>query len=71
MYGAGQDLLVDAPAGIIRGAGPGVAEVAFERDPRSKERPAEGILVFAADKFRPGAFDDALYAPLHDPMHGG
>ena len=25
-YGAGQDLLVDAPSGNLRGAGPGVAE---------------------------------------------
>src|SRR5262245_4069809 len=27
LYGAGQDLLVDAPSGNIRGAGPGVAEI--------------------------------------------
>ena len=29
-YAAGQDLLVDAPSGNIRGAGPAVAEVEFE-----------------------------------------
>jgi fructose 1,6-bisphosphate aldolase/phosphatase len=71
LYGAGQDLLVDAPSGNIRGAGPGVAEVAFERDPRSKERPAEAILVFAGDKCSPGAFNYPLYALFCDPMHNG
>ena len=35
LYGAGQDLLVDAPSGNIRGAGPAVAEIEFERDPAS------------------------------------
>src|SRR5215471_4956481 len=29
LYGAGQDLLVDAPSGNIRGAGPAVAELSF------------------------------------------
>ena len=33
LYGAGQDLLVDAPSGNVRGAGPGVAEVEFEHNP--------------------------------------
>ena len=32
-YDAGQDLLVDAPSGNIRGAGPAVAEVEFDHDP--------------------------------------
>src|SRR5262245_5578517 len=40
LYGAGQDLLVDAPSGNIRGAGPAVAEIEFERDSGSKDRPA-------------------------------
>src|SRR2546430_15690709 len=30
LYGAGQDLLVDAPSGNVRGAGPGVAELSFD-----------------------------------------
>jgi fructose 1,6-bisphosphate aldolase/phosphatase len=71
LYGAGQDLLVDAPSGNIRGAGPGVAEIAFERDPASKERPAEAILVFAADKCSPGAFNYPLYSTFCDPMRNG
>jgi fructose 1,6-bisphosphate aldolase/phosphatase len=71
LYGAGQDLLVDAPSGNIRGAGPGVAEIEFERNPSSKERPAEAILVFAADKCSPGAFNYPLYSVFCDPMHNG
>src|SRR6266487_6088454 len=50
LYAAGQDLLVDAPSGNLRGAGPAVAEIEFERDPQAAERPAEAFLVFAADK---------------------
>lgn len=71
LYGAGQDLLVDAPSGNIRGAGPAVAEIEFERDPASKDRPAEAILVFAADKCSPGAYNYPLYAVFCDPMHNG
>jgi len=48
LYGAGQDLLVDAPSGNVRGAGPAVAEIEFTRDPGSSDRPAEAFLVFAA-----------------------
>ena len=70
-YGAGQDLLVDAPSGNLRGAGPGVAEIEFERDSKSKERPAEAFLVFAADKCGPGAFNLPLYLSFSDPMHNG
>ena len=44
LYGAGQDLLVDAFSGNIRGAGPGSAEMEIE------ERPSEPLLVFMADK---------------------
>ncbi|MBI3950718.1 MAG: fructose 1,6-bisphosphatase [Acidobacteria bacterium] len=71
LYGAGQDLLVDAPSGNIRGAGPAVAEIKFERDSASKYRPAEAILVFAADKCSPGAYNYPLYAVFCDPMHNG
>jgi fructose 1,6-bisphosphate aldolase/phosphatase len=71
LYGAGQDLLVDAPSGNIRGAGPAVAEIEFERDPQSTDRPAEAFLVFAADKCSPGAYNYPLYAAFCDPMHNG
>ncbi len=71
LYGAGQDLLVDAPSGNIRGAGPGVAEIEFERDPASKHRPAEALLVLAGDKCSPGAYNYPLYAVFCDPMHNG
>jgi len=71
LYGAGQDLLVDAPSGNVRGAGPAVAEVEFPRDPRSKDRPAEAFLVFAADKCGPGAYNYPLYTIFCDPMHNG
>lgn len=71
LYAAGQDLLVDAPSGNVRGAGPAVAEIEFERDPGSPERPAEALLVFAADKCSPGAYNYPLYAVFCDPMHNG
>lgn len=71
LYGAGQDLLVDAPSANIRGAGPAVAEIQIDRDPASTERPAEPFLVFAADKCSPGAYNYPLYAVFCDPMHNG
>lgn len=71
LYGAGQDLLVDAPSGNIRGAGPAVAEIEMDRDPKSKHRPAEAFLVFAADKCSPGAYNLPLYSTFCDPMHNG
>jgi fructose 1,6-bisphosphate aldolase/phosphatase len=71
LYGAGQDLLVDAPSGNVRGAGPAVAEIEFERDPKSKDRPAEAFLIFAADKCSPGAYTFPLYTVFCDPMHNG
>jgi fructose 1,6-bisphosphate aldolase/phosphatase len=71
LYGAGQDLLVDAPSGNVRGAGPAVAEIEFVRDPNSKDRPAEAFLIFAADKCSPGAYTFPLYAVFCDPMHNG
>lgn len=67
LYGAGQDLLKDAPSGNMRGAGPGVAEISF--DPMAKERPAEPFLVFTADKCGPGAFNFPLWAVFTSPMY--
>jgi fructose 1,6-bisphosphate aldolase/phosphatase len=71
LYGAGQDLLADAPSGNVRGAGPAVAEIEFERDPASKDRPAEAFLVFAGDKCSPGMYNYPLYTVFCDPMHNG
>lgn len=71
LYGAGQDLLVDAPSGNVRGAGPGVAEIEFELRPQDGRRPAESFIVFAGDKCAPGAFNLPLYLAFCDPMHNG
>ncbi len=68
-YGAGQDLLVDAPSGNVRGAGPAVAEIDFDLLP--EHRPAEAFMVFAADKCAPGAYNLPLYLSFCDPMHNG
>jgi fructose 1,6-bisphosphate aldolase/phosphatase len=65
LYGAGQDLLVDAPSGNVRGAGPGVAEITFDMD--AKERPAEPFLVFTADKCGPGAYNYPLWSVFTNP----
>ncbi len=67
-YGAGQDLLVDAPSGNVRGAGPGVAEIAFDFN-RDDPRPAESFMVFAADKCGPGAFNLPIFLSFADPMY--
>jgi fructose 1,6-bisphosphate aldolase/phosphatase len=67
LYGAGQDLLKDAPSGNVRGAGPGAAEVTF--DPQASERPAEPFMVFTADKCGPGAFNFPLWAVFTSPMY--
>lgn len=67
LYGAGQDLLKDAPSGNVRGAGPGAAEISF--DPAATERPAEPFLLFAADKCGPGAFNFPLWAVFTSPMY--
>ncbi len=69
-YAAGQDLLVDAPSGNIRGAGPAVAEVTFDHK-LSGERPAESLLIFAADKCGPGAYNLPVYLAFADPMYCG
>ena len=71
LYGAGQDILVDAPSGNVRGAGPAVAEIEFDRDPANRDRPAEPFLVFAGDKCGPGAYNYPLYSLFCDPMHNG
>ncbi len=67
-YGAGQDLLVDAPSGNVRGAGPGVAELTFSFD-RKEPRPAESFMIFAADKCGPGAYNLPLFLAFADPMY--
>ena len=71
LYGAGQDLLVDAPAGNIRGAGPAVAELEFEHNPmkENKVRPAESFMMFAADKCSPGAYNLPIFLSFADPMY--
>lgn len=63
LYGAGQDLLVEAFSGNIKGMGPQVAEMEIE------ERPADPFLMFMADKTEPGAFNLPLYLSFSDPMH--
>lgn len=67
-YGAGQDLLVDAPSSNVRGAGLGVAEITFafnRKDPRS----AESFMFFAADKCELGAYNLPLFLTFADPMY--
>jgi fructose 1,6-bisphosphate aldolase/phosphatase len=68
LYGAGQDLLADAPSGNIRGAGPGVAELELDHT-LQKPRPAESFMLFAADKCGPGAYNLPLYLGFADPMY--
>ena len=63
LYGAGQDLLVEAFSGNVRGMGPGVAEMEFE------ERKSEPLLVFAADKTEPGAWNLPLFRIFADPFN--
>ncbi len=67
LYGAGQDLLVDAPSGNVRGAGPGAAEISF--DPAAAERPAEPFLVFTGDKNGPGMFNFPLWCVFTSPLY--
>ena len=73
LYGAGQDLLADAPSGNIRGAGPAVAEVEFNHDPikTNPVRPAESFFVLAADKCGPGAYNLPMFLGFADPMYCG
>lgn len=76
LYGAGQDLLVDAFSGNVKGMGPGVAEMEIE------ERKSEPVMVFMADKTAPSAWNLPIYKMFADPfnsaglvidptMHGG
>lgn len=62
-YGAGQDLLVDAFSGNLKGMGPGFAEMTI------KERPSEPVLIFLADKTEPGAWNMPLYKMFADPFN--
>jgi len=63
LYAAGQDLLVEAFSGNVKGMGPGVAEMEFE------ERPGEPLVVFAADKTEPGAWNYPLFKIFADPFN--
>jgi fructose 1,6-bisphosphate aldolase/phosphatase len=63
LYGAGQDLLVDAFSGTVRGMGPGVAELEFA------EREAEPVIVFMADKTSAGAWNMPLFKMFADPFN--
>src|SRR5258707_13154560 len=51
-------------------AGPAVAEIILDQS-RSVERPAESFIVFAADKWGPGAYNLPLYLAFADPMYCG
>ena len=62
LYGAGQDLLVDAFSGNVRGLGPGSAEIEMV------ERPAEPVAIFMMDKTEPGAFNLPIYRMFADPF---
>ena len=68
LYGAGQDLLVDAPSGNIRGAGPAVAEIEFQHT-MSNPRHAESFMALTADKCGPGAYNLPLFLGFADPMY--
>jgi fructose 1,6-bisphosphate aldolase/phosphatase len=63
LYAAGQDLLVDAFSGNVKGMGPGVAEMEFE------ERRSDPIVVYAADKTEPAAYNYLLYKVFADPFN--
>ncbi len=63
LYGAGQDLLNTAFSGNVRGLGPGVAEMEIE------ERRSDPIVIFAADKTEPGAFNYPMFRIFGDPSN--
>ncbi len=63
LYGAGQDLLKDTFSGNLKGMGPGFAEMSFE------ERPSEPVVIFAADKTEPGAWNYPLFKIFADPFN--
>ena len=62
LYGAGQDMLKDTFSGNVKGMGPGVAEISFE------ERKSEPVVIFAADKTEPGAWNYPLFKSFADPF---
>jgi fructose 1,6-bisphosphate aldolase/phosphatase len=59
----GRDLLSPTFGGSLRGAGPGYAEITF------RERPAETVVVFMADKCELGAWNLPLYRLFADPFN--
>ena len=63
LYGAGQDILRTAFSGNVKGLGPGVAEMEIE------ERASDPIIVFAADKTEPGAFNYPIFRIFADPFN--
>ncbi|OYD16086.1 fructose 1,6-bisphosphatase [candidate division WOR-3 bacterium JGI_Cruoil_03_51_56] len=63
LYGAGQDMLADAFSGNVKGMGPGVAEMSFV------ERKSEPIIIFAADKCAPGAWNLPLFQMFGNPFN--
>lgn len=63
LHGAGQDLLSDSFAGNVKGMGPGVAEMQI------KERTAESVIIFMADKTSSGAWNLPLYKIFADPFN--
>jgi fructose 1,6-bisphosphate aldolase/phosphatase len=63
LYAAGQDLLSDAFSGNVRGLGPAAAEMEIV------ERPSEPIVIFAADKTEPGAYNLPLFRIFADPFN--
>jgi fructose 1,6-bisphosphate aldolase/phosphatase len=63
LYGAGQDLLADAFSGNVKAMGPGCAELEFE------ERGSDPVVVYAADKTEPAAYNYLLYKIFADPFN--
>lgn len=63
LHGAGQDLLADSFSGNVKGMGPGVAEMQI------KERAAESVIIFMADKTSSGAWNLPLYKIFADPFN--
>jgi len=63
LYGAGQDLDAEAFSGNVRGMGPAVSEIEFDK------RNSEAFILFAADKTDCGAFNLPFYLAFADPFH--
>ncbi|MGD2200391.1 MAG: fructose-1,6-bisphosphate aldolase/phosphatase [Candidatus Bathyarchaeota archaeon] len=63
LYGAGQDLLADAFSGNVKGMGPGCAELEFQ------ERGSDPVVIYAADKTEPAAYNYLLYRIFADPFN--